>query len=196
MTNPHAAVAMKLSIRSLVRLGAAAVLLFGTGCASSPPHTQTAMSGQSIAFDYYVDSCNANDADACANAARVLDEPGWKVHDEALSAQYFAKACNANPYYCGDLGQLYLDGKGVARDQEKGLAFFDRGCAAKNAVACHEARTSRQQTQVDAEKAKEAAAQMAVTAQAAQAKDAAPATAAKKQDIKKPAKKTKPAKQQ
>jgi TPR repeat protein len=186
--------ALKLSLRSLVRFGAAALLFAATGCASAAaPHAQNAWSGKSTALDFYSDSCDAGDAAACANAGKVLLDATRTVHDDGLAARFMTRACNANAYYCGDLGQMYLTGKGVARDQERGMSFVDRGCTAKNVAACGVVQASRQQqAQLEAEKAK--AAEAAQQAAVAQAKDAAPTTTAKKQDIKKTAKKGKPAK--
>ena len=196
MTNANAKVAAKLSLLSLGRWAAAALLVLGTGCASSSVQApQTASSGKSVALDYYTVGCDSNDASACANAARVVADPARSVHDDALAAKLMTRACNASAYYCGDLGQMYLAGKGVARDSERGMSFVDRSCAARNTAACSTAQSSRQQQQAQLEAAEKAkAVEAAQQAALAQAKDAAPATNAKKQDIKKVAKKAKPAK--
>jgi TPR repeat protein len=190
---------LKLSLRSLVLRGAAAFCLAAvaltTGCASTQVRgASNAWSGKSTALDFYSDGCDSGDASACANAAHVALDPARTVHDDVLAAKFMTRACNASAYYCGELGQMYLTGRGVARDQDRGMSFIDRGCTAKNATACSAAQTSRRDAQLEAEKEKAKAAEAAQQAALAQAKDAAPATLAKTRDIKKTSKKGKPAK--
>jgi TPR repeat protein len=179
------------SFVSAVRWVAPAVVLLAAGCANTTPHPASAAG--SSALDYYASECDANDASACAHAGHVLSEPGWKAHDDARAVGYMTRACNVNAYYCGDLGTMYLEGKGVQRDESRGLSLIDRGCAAKNTSACGVGQDSRKEAQAAADKAKadeeqkaQARAQAELAAQAAQAqaaaKDAAPV---KKPNLKK-----------
>jgi TPR repeat protein len=182
------------SFVSAVRWVAPAVVLLAAGCANT---THPASAAGSSALDYYASECDANDASACAHAGAVLSAPGWKAHDEARAVGYMTRACNANAYYCGDLGTMYLEGRGVQRDESRGLSLIDRGCAAKNTTACGAAQDSRKEAQAEADKAQakadaeqKARAQAELAAQAAQAqaaaKDAAPV---KKPTLKKKTKK-------
>jgi TPR repeat protein len=174
---------------SLARWGVA-LLLLGTGCASSAGHTgaATAWSGKSSVLDYYAGGCDGGDANACENAARALTNPSTEYHNDALALEFRTRACNASAYFCGDLGQAYLTGQGAQKDESRGIGYLDRACAAKNTTACSAAVVAHQQVRVaDKPKAEAPVAQAATESGAAQAKDAAPA--AKKQANKKPAKK-------
>ncbi len=186
------------SVWSLARWGAAVLLLVGTGCAStSTTHSANTAQGEgSSALDYYSGKCDAGDANACANAARVLTSPTTAHHDDALALQYRTRACKANAYYCGDLGQMYLSGQGVQRDAPQALSYLDRGCAAKNKDACGAATAARQREGLDGEKAKGPAPAAPTVSQpkpaeTSSATPAASTTKTTKKSNKKPSKKNK-----
>ena len=168
---------------SLARWGAAVALLLSAGCAGSAAN-QAAAGPQSNAFAYYNDGCNAGDANACANAARALASPGSAVHDDALALQLRTRACNANAYYCGELGQMYLSGAGVQKDEPRGLSYLDRGCAAKNTAACSSASQVHNTEGAKLADPRPAAPAMQPMTPAPQATDAAPAAKTDKTDKK------------
>lgn len=117
----------------------------------------TSTTEKSTALQYYVDGCDTGEAAACANAARVLLDPASTYHDDVLAVRLRTRACDANAYFCGDLGQMYFAGKGVQKDETRGLAYLDRGCAAKNTAACSTTKIAHEQqalAEADTAKAK------------------------------------------
>ena len=202
MLNHPANAPSSISTRLAARVapwGAAALLLLGAaGCATSSatpaPRSANPPSATSSALSYYVQGCDAGDANACANAGRVLTDPASTYHDDLLLVTLRTRACEGNAYYCGDLGQMYYSGKDVQKNEEKGLTLLDRACAAKNKPACSSASAAKEQAKgAEADTSKATAAIVAPARAPAQAKDSAVAVERaepKKAEAPKPAKKS------
>ena len=133
---PKALVVARAPARAVWGVG---ILLFVTaGCASTPA-APSVSSGASSAVDFYVAGCNAGDAVACSNAGRALTHPSTKYHDDALALQVRTRACEGEPRFCGDLGAMYLGGKGVAKDEAKALSLYEQACTGGVAADCSRA---------------------------------------------------------
>jgi len=50
----------------------------------------------------------------------------------------YEKACNAGEdLHCGNLGLLYEEARGVARDRSRAIGLLERGCRTGEAIFCN-----------------------------------------------------------
>ncbi len=80
-------------------------------------------------------ACTGNDALGCANLAVWLWDEGPATF--ARAAVIAAKACKLKePFGCGTLGNMTLEGVGVAKDAAKGKALLEQACEQGADTSC------------------------------------------------------------
>jgi TPR repeat protein len=101
---------------------------------SQPPETSAAPTG----VDGLTAACNGGDAKACGELGSVYQFGRQGVpENQPLAAAAFEKACNLeHAHSCGSLGWMHLNGKGVAKDADKGIALVEKACAGRDETSC------------------------------------------------------------
>ncbi len=105
-------------------------------------------SGDSVSssLDALIQRCNAGETEVCVEVVRAVSEGGSRAMDAFRANRYINTTLEGAEKDCATtasgrngcfmLGRLYLEGLGVPRDEQKGLAYVWMGCAAGNSVAC------------------------------------------------------------
>lgn|GEM_PF-3771978 len=98
------------------------------------------------AFDALIEACDAGKAETCATVADAFATGKQVGQDQQLAAQYIKRTlalatqnCDAGwteTSGCLMLGRIYLEGIGVHRDEQRGLAYLWKGCAGGDLRAC------------------------------------------------------------
>lgn len=84
-----------------------------------------------------------NDAFSCNNLGQLYSEgapgPYGFDPDQRLATQYFDKACemqDGTAYGCANMGEQYMEGKGVKRDYTRARTYLEVGCEYGIADSC------------------------------------------------------------
>jgi TPR repeat protein len=121
-----------------VRVWSFVALLIAPACEkdkpSQPPETSAAPSG----VDGLTAACDGGDAKACGELGSAYQFGREGVpENQPLAAAAFEKACNLeHAHSCGSLGWMHLNGKGVAKDANKGIALVEKACAGRDESSC------------------------------------------------------------
>ena len=96
-----------------------------------------------LAAAYYLRGCKLNNAKACNNFAVLLNEgvpgPNGIEPNPRMAFDFFNRACemdDGQPAGCANVGELYLEGRGVQRDYAKARPYLEVGCEYEVAEAC------------------------------------------------------------
>ena len=82
-------------------------------------------------------ACGGASARDCAEQALAAWSRARNEREVACVAQTLAEACAlGDPPACGYAGRLWLDGRGIARDPEKGVSMLTQACEGDVALAC------------------------------------------------------------
>jgi TPR repeat protein len=86
-------------------------------------------------------ACNANLPSGCSNVGFAYRAGVGAPPDASLAVARFQRACDADKSPeagagCRELGNQYMDGKGVERNVERGMALYQQGCKLGDASAC------------------------------------------------------------
>jgi hypothetical protein len=85
----------------------------------------------------YLHACDAGESTACARGAHLLTAMPKRLPD---STHMFQRACDAGDAgSCFDLAQMYLQGKGVAKDEGHAVTLLEAGCRIPDARSCERA---------------------------------------------------------
>jgi len=91
------------------------------------------------AIDLYSRACNGGDLISCAEIAGDLENGIGKDKNFPVNlsraAEFYGKACNLDNKKergCVELGRLYEYGRGVEKDTNRAIEFFNKGAAAGN----------------------------------------------------------------
>ncbi len=87
-----------------------------------------------MARGFYSTACEAGDPRACFGMAELAEASGQGV-EEAVAI--YQRACEAGEAAaCGRLGRLWLDGRGVQADPERGLSMLQDACEKGDGASC------------------------------------------------------------
>jgi TPR repeat protein len=82
-------------------------------------------------------ACGGASAHECAERALAAWGEAQNDREVACVARTLAEACTlGDPPACGYAGRMLLDGFGIARDAERGLAMLTKACEADIPIAC------------------------------------------------------------
>lgn len=90
------------------------------------------------ATELFTWACEAGSKDGCFDLGLMMSggiEGGTR--DDAVAAAAFDKGCQlGHAMACSELGFAFLEGRGVAKDQRRGVSFIERGCQGGDKKAC------------------------------------------------------------
>lgn len=89
------------------------------------------------AVDLYLETCHAGNMHACLELGYLYQRRSHGAFD-ATAAVLFQKACDGgNHEGCFELGAAYIEGRGVAIDESKGLELVKNACRDGSGRACY-----------------------------------------------------------
>ena len=90
------------------------------------------------ALDLERRQCDAGRADACNAAGMLLEQgAGTVARNELQAAVLFQKACEKRSATgCVNLGDMYSEGRGLGKDDDKALSFYELACGIDGARGC------------------------------------------------------------
>jgi TPR repeat protein len=113
-----------------------AVLIVACKRAPTPVSIDATISAASIALpanEALLKRCDDGDSVACNDFGTELEARG----DVVRAAELYRRACDDGTQSgCANLGVLYAQGRGVAKDSDRALSLFARGCDAGSVAAC------------------------------------------------------------